>query len=28
MGITHTQRGIPHKLTQDTHGLETLLWEL
>ena len=27
-GIAHTQRGIPHKLTQDTNGLETLLWEL
>jgi hypothetical protein len=28
VGIAHTQRGIPHKLTQDAHGLDTLLREL
>jgi hypothetical protein len=28
VGLAHTHGRIPHGLTQDAHGLKTLLWEL
>jgi hypothetical protein len=28
MGVAHSRAGIAHKLTQDSHGLQALLWKL